>query len=224
MRRHEARRAARSASGSCWGACSARWRSGSRRRRRARPGIGATSASTGCSATPTSFRCSGPSSWRAAACRSSTPARESRAATATSTPCSRCTSMRVAAWVSGGTGYAAFFYANAILLTAVAPWPRRVPVAARGPPRALVRARTDAAGLRHRELGPDRGRVRRRGALVAFANRRDGLAGVLLGLGAAAKFYPALLVIPLFAAAAARPRARPGGSASGGRRRRRGSW
>ena len=37
------------------------------------------------------------------------------------------------------------------------------------------------------------------GALVAFARRRDGLAGVLLGLGAAAKFYPAMLAIPLIA-------------------------
>jgi uncharacterized membrane protein len=35
-------------------------------------------------------------------------------------------------------------------------------------------------------------------ALVAFASRRDGWAGVLLGLGAASKLYPALLVIPLF--------------------------
>jgi uncharacterized membrane protein len=37
------------------------------------------------------------------------------------------------------------------------------------------------------------------GALVAFARRRDGLAGVLLGLGAAAKFYPAMLALPLIA-------------------------
>jgi len=35
-------------------------------------------------------------------------------------------------------------------------------------------------------------------ALVAFAARRDGWAGVLLGLGAASKLYPALLVVPLF--------------------------
>ncbi len=37
------------------------------------------------------------------------------------------------------------------------------------------------------------------GALLAFANRRDTLAGVLLGLGAAAKMYPILLVVPLIA-------------------------
>ena len=35
-------------------------------------------------------------------------------------------------------------------------------------------------------------------ALVAFASRRDGWAGVLLGLGAASKLYPALLLLPLF--------------------------
>jgi uncharacterized membrane protein len=35
-------------------------------------------------------------------------------------------------------------------------------------------------------------------ALVAFAERHDGWAGALLGLGAAAKFFPAFLVIPLF--------------------------
>jgi len=38
------------------------------------------------------------------------------------------------------------------------------------------------------------------GGLLAFARRRDGWAGVLIGLGAAAKFYPALLLIPLIAA------------------------
>jgi uncharacterized membrane protein len=38
------------------------------------------------------------------------------------------------------------------------------------------------------------------GGMLAFARRRDGWAGILLGLGAAAKFYPALLLIPLIAA------------------------
>jgi uncharacterized membrane protein len=37
------------------------------------------------------------------------------------------------------------------------------------------------------------------GALLAFARGRNGLTGVLLGLGAAAKFYPALLMVPLIA-------------------------
>jgi uncharacterized membrane protein len=37
------------------------------------------------------------------------------------------------------------------------------------------------------------------GGLLAFFRRRDGWAGILLGLGAAAKLYPALLLIPLIA-------------------------
>jgi len=36
-------------------------------------------------------------------------------------------------------------------------------------------------------------------AIAAFFGRRDVLAGVLLGLGASAKFYPAMLVVPLIA-------------------------
>jgi hypothetical protein len=36
-------------------------------------------------------------------------------------------------------------------------------------------------------------------AALAFFNRRDVLAGVLLGLGASAKFYPAMLVVPFIA-------------------------
>ena len=36
------------------------------------------------------------------------------------------------------------------------------------------------------------------GGLLAWARRRPGLAGVLIGLGVAAKLYPALLLIPLF--------------------------
>ena len=35
------------------------------------------------------------------------------------------------------------------------------------------------------------------GALLAWARRRPGLAGVLIGLGVAAKLYPLLLLIPL---------------------------
>ncbi|HEV8564209.1 MAG TPA: glycosyltransferase 87 family protein, partial [Actinomycetota bacterium] len=37
------------------------------------------------------------------------------------------------------------------------------------------------------------------GALLAFLNRRDGWAGVLLGLGAATKLYPVLFVVPFVA-------------------------
>ena len=35
-------------------------------------------------------------------------------------------------------------------------------------------------------------------ALVAWAKRRDDWAGILIGIGAAAKFYPAFLIVPLF--------------------------
>lgn len=49
-------------------------------------------------------------------------------------------------------------------------------------------------------------------ALLALARRRDGLAGALLGLGAAAKLYPALLVVP-FAATRLRER-HPKGAAA----------
>jgi uncharacterized membrane protein len=37
------------------------------------------------------------------------------------------------------------------------------------------------------------------GGMLAFFRRRDGWAGILLGLGAAAKLYPALLLVPLIA-------------------------
>jgi uncharacterized membrane protein len=37
------------------------------------------------------------------------------------------------------------------------------------------------------------------GGMLAFFRRRDGWAGILLGLGAAAKLYPALLLLPLIA-------------------------
>jgi uncharacterized membrane protein len=37
------------------------------------------------------------------------------------------------------------------------------------------------------------------GALLAFFDRRDVLAGILLGLGASAKFYPVMLALPLVA-------------------------
>ena len=61
------------------------------------------------------------------------------------------------------------------------------------------------------------------GALVAFARRRDGLAGVLLGLGAAAKFYPALLLLPLIAHRLLQAANRTARSRSAGRPSARGS-
>lgn len=101
--------------------------------------------------------------------------------------------MRAAAWVSSGFG--GFFWANAALLAAA----------------GLV-----AAGLLHRVAG-DRALylaaaptllvysfvnwdllavALATGGTVAHLRRKDALSGALLGLGAAAKLYPGLLVIP----------------------------
>jgi len=103
--------------------------------------------------------------------------------------------MRVAAWI-GGEQHAPFFFANALLLaiaaaaTAVCLWllaGRRALWFALAP--TLLIYGTVNWDLVAVALAT--------GALVAFASRRDGLAGVLLGIGAAAKLYPALLVVPL---------------------------
>jgi uncharacterized membrane protein len=104
--------------------------------------------------------------------------------------------MRTAAWI-GGTGYVGFFYTNVFLLTACAVavavclWVlvgRRALWFALAP--TLLVYGTVNWDLLAVALAT--------GALVAFAARRDGWAGVLLGLGAAAKFYPAMLLLPLF--------------------------
>jgi len=104
--------------------------------------------------------------------------------------------LRSAAWI-GGTSYAGFYFVNALLLTvcavvvAVCLWMlvgRRALWFALAP--TLLVYGTMNWDLFAVALAT--------GALVAFAARRDGWAGVLLGLGAAAKFYPALLILPLF--------------------------
>lgn len=104
--------------------------------------------------------------------------------------------LRTAAWI-GGTSYAGFYFVNALLLTlcavavAVCLWM----LAGR---RALWFALAPTL-LVYGTVNWDLFAVAlATGALVAFAARRDGWAGVLLGLGAAAKFYPALLIVPLF--------------------------
>ena len=104
--------------------------------------------------------------------------------------------MRATAWVSGDTT-AAFYYTNAVLLavfaaaTAVGLWllaGRRALWFALAPTLLIYGTiNWDLVAVAFATL-----------ALVAFASRRDGWTGVLLGLGAAAKFYPVLLVIPLF--------------------------
>jgi uncharacterized membrane protein len=104
--------------------------------------------------------------------------------------------MRTAAWI-GGTGYAPFFFVNAFMLAvcgavaAVCLWRlvgRRALWFALAP--TLLMYGTMNWDLLAVALAT--------AALLAFADRRDFLAGVLLGLGAAAKFYPVLLVLPLF--------------------------
>ena len=104
--------------------------------------------------------------------------------------------MRVAAW-GGGTGYAGFYYANAILLTicaAAAAWclwrlaGRRALWFALAPTLLLYGTMNwDVFAVALATAG-----------LLAWATGHDEWAGILLGLGAAAKFYPALLVLPLF--------------------------
>ncbi len=104
--------------------------------------------------------------------------------------------MRVAAWISGND-YATFFYTNAILLlgfaaiTAVCLW-------LLAGSRALWFALAPTL-LIYGTINWDLAAVACATAtLVAFAKRRDGWAGVLIGVGAATKFYPALVLVPLF--------------------------
>jgi uncharacterized membrane protein len=104
--------------------------------------------------------------------------------------------MRVAAWV-GGTSPAGFFTANAILLwiSAAATVTFLYMLGARAlwfalAPTLLI------YGFMNWDLFAV---ALAMGAFLAFARRREGLAGVLLGLGAAAKLYPALLLVPLIA-------------------------
>jgi uncharacterized membrane protein len=105
--------------------------------------------------------------------------------------------MRVAAWMGGGE-YAAFYYANALLLTiaAVVTVVATYLVAAG---RALYVALAPTL-LIYGTVNWDLPAVALVAlAVTAFAARRDGWAGALLGLGAATKLYPILLVLPLAA-------------------------
>jgi uncharacterized membrane protein len=105
--------------------------------------------------------------------------------------------MRVAAWTSGAD-IARFFYANAILLwlaafaTALCLY---VMVGTRAlyfvlAPTLAIYATTnwDLIAVAFATTGT-----------LAYVRRRDGWSGVLLGLGASAKLYPALLVVPFLA-------------------------
>jgi len=114
--------------------------------------------------------------------------------------------MRTAGWIAqadtslrGGTGInvEAFYYTNAVILTVFAAatafglWTlvgRRALWFALAPTLLIYGVvNWDLVAVAFATL-----------ALVAFAARRDGWAGVLLGLGAASKLYPVLLVVPLF--------------------------
>jgi uncharacterized membrane protein len=104
--------------------------------------------------------------------------------------------MRVAGWISG-QDYARFFYTNAVfmlgfaLLTTLCLWML-------AGNRALWFALAPSL-LLYGTMNWDLAAVAcATAALVAWAKGRDGWAGVLIGLGAATKFYPALVLIPLF--------------------------
>ena len=105
--------------------------------------------------------------------------------------------MRTAGWFSGDS-YAGFYYVNAALLLACAVVTAVcLYVMVRG--RALYFALAPTL-LIYGTVNWDLFAVAlSTAALLAFFRRRDGWAGVLLGLGAAAKFYPAMLVVPLIA-------------------------
>jgi uncharacterized membrane protein len=104
--------------------------------------------------------------------------------------------MRAAAWISG-IRTDGFYYTNAVILTVFAAatafglWllvGRRALWFALAPTLLIYgTVNWDLVAVAFATL-----------ALVAFAARRDGWAGVLLGLGAASKLYPALLIVPLF--------------------------
>jgi uncharacterized membrane protein len=104
--------------------------------------------------------------------------------------------MRVAAWISGDA-YMRFYYTNSVLLlgfalvTAACLW-------LLAGNRALWFALAPSL-LVYGTINWDLAAVAlATAALVAWAKRRDGWAGVLIGLGAATKFYPAIVLIPLF--------------------------
>jgi len=103
--------------------------------------------------------------------------------------------MRVAAWI--GHSFQSFYYANAAIMTVFAlliAWCIWVLAG----PRALWFALAPTL-LVYGTVNWDLAAVAAAtAALVAWAKRRDGWAGILIGVGAATKFYPALLVVPLF--------------------------
>ncbi len=101
--------------------------------------------------------------------------------------------MRLAA--SASSGATGFFYANALLL-AMAAFVVAVCLYLVVGPRAMYFALAPTL-LIYAFMNWDLLAVAfAAGATLAYVNRRDVWAGALLGLGAAAKFYPALLLVP----------------------------
>ena len=101
--------------------------------------------------------------------------------------------MRVAAWIS--VGFAGFFYANVVLLS-IAAFVVLVCLYLLVGSRALYFAVAPTL-LIYGFMNWDLLAVAfATAATLAYLNRRDVWAGALLGLGAAAKFYPALLLVP----------------------------
>jgi uncharacterized membrane protein len=101
--------------------------------------------------------------------------------------------MRVAAWI--GPGYAQFFFANVALLAAAALITAALLYRMAGA-RALYFAIAPTL-LIYGFMNWDLFAVSlATGATFAFFKRKDGWAGALLGLGAAAKLFPALLLVP----------------------------
>jgi uncharacterized membrane protein len=104
--------------------------------------------------------------------------------------------MRAAAWVSDGV--LGFFTANAVLLI-LAAFATAICLYLLVGARALYFALAPTLaiyGLMNWDLIAV---ALATGATLAYARRRDAASGVLLGLGAAAKLYPALLVVPFVA-------------------------
>ncbi len=103
--------------------------------------------------------------------------------------------MRVAGWI--GHTFRTFYYTNAVILTGFAlliAWCLWLLAG----PRALWFALAPTL-LIYGTVNWDLAAVAcATAALVAWTNGRDRWAGILIGLGAATKFYPALLIVPLF--------------------------
>jgi uncharacterized membrane protein len=105
--------------------------------------------------------------------------------------------MRLAGWMGGGQ-YAAFYYANALLLLVAAATTVVATYLVVGG-RAMYVALAPTL-LVYGTVNWDLPAVALVAvAIVAFAARRDRWAGIALGLGAATKLYPILLVLPLSA-------------------------